>query len=389
MSDPLGSKRPKDSAFRQQNLKAWRPILTPKLVILLFLGVGCVFVPIGIAVIVASNSVTEVDSPDYSRHCCISNCDDTSGRRVDRNPCFVNITIPNRMEPPIYMYYKLTNFYQNHRRYVKSRSDMQLRGLEETSTALETSCQHRVFADGNQSKEARIISPCGLIAWSTFNDSFTLLDVGGAPVGSVSESGIAWESDVSVKFKNAEAGDGTVKTGANFPHFAHERNSPCESFPGMDNTSELFATCKATNAGWCFRGSGMCAEDEHFVVWMRTAGLPTFRKLYARIDTPLDPGIYTVRVHNGRNYTQGGAEYFYNPAESAAYYTDPTSSAQPVQQTALYPVHTFGGTKAVVLSTSSWIGGKNGFLGSAYLTVGIICMVLAAGFAIKQRFFPR
>jgi len=42
-----------------------------------------------------------------------------------------------------------------------------------------------------------------------------------------------------------------------------------------------------------------------------------------------------------------------------------------------------------VLSTSSWIGGKNGFLGGAYLTVGIICIALASGFAIKQKFFPR
>ena len=30
------------------------------------------------------------------------------------------------MDPPIYMYYKLTHFYQNHRMYVKSRDDSQL-----------------------------------------------------------------------------------------------------------------------------------------------------------------------------------------------------------------------------------------------------------------------
>ena len=48
---------------------------------------------------------------------------------MDYNPCYINISIPNKMEPPIYMYYKLTNYYQNHRRYVKSRSDMQLRGM--------------------------------------------------------------------------------------------------------------------------------------------------------------------------------------------------------------------------------------------------------------------
>ena len=30
------------------------------------------------------------------------------------------------MEPPIYFYYQLENFYQNHRRYVKSKDKFQL-----------------------------------------------------------------------------------------------------------------------------------------------------------------------------------------------------------------------------------------------------------------------
>jgi len=384
------SKRPKDTAFRQQNLKAWRPILTPKLVILLFLAVGCIFVPIGVAVIVASNSVIEVDSIDYAEECCVSGCDGKPDSvRVDRNPCNISLTIGETMEPPIYVYYKLTNYYQNHRRYVKSRSDMQLRGLDVTETALNTSCQHRVVAeDYNTSApdDERIISPCGLIAWSYFNDSFSLFDEAGAPAKGVTSTGIAWESDVDVKFKNAEA-EQLVKTGANYPHFMHERMQSCDDYPGMDNSSELYATCTTTGAGWCFKGSKYCVEDEHFIVWMRTAGLPTFRKLYARIDEPLAAGTYTVQISNGQRYTDGLHDYYYNPADSSAHYADP--SVLPVNQTALYPVRSFGGTKAVVLSTSSWIGGKNGFLGGAYLTVGIICIVLAAGFAIKQNFFPR
>lgn len=46
-----------DSAWKQQMLKAWRPILTPRLVILLFTAVGVVFIPIGIAIVVTSNQV--------------------------------------------------------------------------------------------------------------------------------------------------------------------------------------------------------------------------------------------------------------------------------------------------------------------------------------------
>jgi len=38
--------------------------------------------------------------------------------------------------------------------------------------------------------------------------------------------------------------------------------------------------------------------DEHFIVWMRTAGLPNFRKLWGRIDDGLEPGNYKLEVSN-------------------------------------------------------------------------------------------
>lgn len=37
-------------------------------------------------------------------------------------------TIDTRIEGPVYVYYQLDNFYQNHRRYVKSRENSQLAG---------------------------------------------------------------------------------------------------------------------------------------------------------------------------------------------------------------------------------------------------------------------
>ena len=32
----------------------------------------------------------------------------------------------------------------------------------------------------------------------------------------------------------------------------------------------------------------MDMTDEHFIVWMRTAGLPNFRKLWGKIEEDLD-----------------------------------------------------------------------------------------------------
>ncbi len=51
-----------------------------------------------------------------------------------------------------------------------------------------------------------------------------------------------------------------------------------------------------------------------------------------------------------------------------------------------YPVKSFGGTKSVVLSTTSWMGGKNAFLGICYLCVGAISLVLALVFSGAEKF---
>lgn len=42
-----------------------------------------------------------------------------------------------------------------------------------------------------------------------------------------------------------------------------------------------------------------------------------------------------------------------------------------------YPVQQFGGTKSVVISTVSWIGGKNPFLGWAYVASAALFVLLA------------
>jgi hypothetical protein len=279
------SKRPKDTAFRQQNLKAWRPILTPRLVIGLFLLVGVVFIPIGAAVIVASESVVEVESVDYSGFCCEGpNCAST-GPRQDRNPCFVDITVKETMAPPIYVYYKLTNYYQNHRRYVKSRSDQQLRDdisvptepNDDTQTTLDDACEERLIAvlpktnpnSSNALFSQLFINPCGLIAFSYFNDTFSLLNSGGTPLPIV-ETDIAWKSDVDTKFKNDED---LGSTGQNFDPFAFERNTACDDgvWSSAAETTQMRAACNAAvaanpkmkAAGLCFRGSKKAVSRGH------------------------------------------------------------------------------------------------------------------------------
>lgn len=367
----VASKRPDNSAFKQQTLKAWRPILTPQLVILLFSVVGIIFVPIGGIILSVSNQVEEFTSVDYSAAeadggCCKDNCSasDPPWTRVESNPCNITIDITSDMKPPIYVYYKLTKYYQNHRRYVRSRDDNQLKGDTVTQAELEEedSCTYHVL-EGPSGDPNSIVSPCGLIAWSVFNDTFTLSKPGGEPV-IMNETSIAWDTDLEYKFKNSPNGS----TGRHFPQFAHWRSRACSELPSAAEQVK----CNDANvpqAGWCFPGSGYCVEDQHFVVWMRAAGLPDFRKLYSIIHEPLSAGKYTINIANG----------------------DPSSSfpGRGGFSEFLYPVVSFGGTKSIVLSETSAIGGKNLFLGYAYVVVGVICIVLAVCFLIKYRMSPR
>lgn len=394
MDDKAASKKPLDTPFRQQTLKAWRPILTPKAVIVTFSIVGIIFIPIGCVILSESDKVVEVENDgDYGDACCLANCAATDGTRVDKNPCFVNLTVPTAMAPPVYMYYKLSDFYQNHRRYVKSRSDYQLRGdvkyNKPSLVKAECSDVHVKGEEEGGDLVSNMVSPCGLVAWSLFNDSFVLRKASDMSEVTATSSGIAWASDKSYKFINSEEGT----TGQFYPPFAWERQATCteeelspelrtkceehqascDEIEASEDGDDLKAVCKA--AGLCFKGSGYCMESEHFMVWMRTAGLPTFRKLYAIIDEEIPAGEYVVEVSNGRR----------NPAQEGVYWNYHANQAQ----RALFPVHGFDGQKMVVLSTVSAFGGKNPFLGVAYVVVGAICLALALLFLIKDRVSPR
>lgn len=70
---------PPDTAFKQQRLKAWQPILTPKAVLPTLFLIGVIFAPIGALIIWGSGKVTTI-TLDYT------NCDEqapTNGTWAD------------------------------------------------------------------------------------------------------------------------------------------------------------------------------------------------------------------------------------------------------------------------------------------------------------------
>ena len=105
------------------------------------------------------------------------------------------------MTGPIYLYYKLTAMYTNHRNYVKSRDDLQLQGTQQPLATIKGgNCYPRDVNGANDT----IIYPCGYVAGTVFTDRFTMcLQVAGSagctPLA-LANTSISWPSDRAAKF---------------------------------------------------------------------------------------------------------------------------------------------------------------------------------------------
>ncbi len=293
----------KNSKFKQQKLPGWRPVPTITSTTIIFFCFGIVFIILGIIILIFSNKIEEI-SFRYDDYC------------KDKNPCIVTLQVKNDMEKNIMVYYQLDGFYQNHRRYVKSKSDDQLNGKDISYQAMKDSQDCDPVITNEEMGKAESIAgtplvndevaiPCGLIAKSFFNDNFKewkLTDeFGDTQALNVNEKDIAWKADKELKYKNID-----------------------KSRQWIDMT------------------------DEHFIVWMRPAGLPNFRKLWGRItDTDLKAGSQIeVTIDNK------------------------------------FDVSSFNGKKYLILSTVNAFGGKNSFLGISYIVLGGISIILAVVFVI-------
>uniref|UniRef100_A0A3Q0R1J1 Cell cycle control protein n=1 Tax=Amphilophus citrinellus TaxID=61819 RepID=A0A3Q0R1J1_AMPCI len=278
----LRNKKPENTAFKQQRLPAWQPILTAGTVLPAFFIIGLIFIPIGIGLYVTSNNIKEFEI-DYTGDDVSSPCYNCAENFSWNSTKFCTCTIPFQLDQPyesnVFMYYGLSNFYQNHRRYVKSRDDSQLNGNMESLKYPSKECEPYAHSDNKP------IAPCGAIANSMFNDTLELVynDPNGTNVSiSLVSTGIAWWTDKHVKFRNP--GGSNANLSAVFQGTAKPVNWRRPVYE-LDADPE---------------NNGFINED--FIVWMRTAALPTFRKLYRIIQKKnnmaptLPRGNYTLKV---------------------------------------------------------------------------------------------
>lgn len=278
----------------------------------------------------------------------------------DAGICTLEFEINERMDSPVFMYYGLTNFFQNQRRYVKSLDIDQLKGNKVTTGSLEQNCNPLRYANdipnnpyGNFVEVSGVnvtiqsdaqVYPCGMIANSMFSDDigFELGCVPGSGCSSnyqMTDEGIALSTERDV----------------------YKPTLWNETLQGSALTTFLVPPPMWRTAWPDIYGGGYTNENlpnlqtwERLQVWMRNAALPSFRKLWARNnDVELLPGRYTLAI----------ADHY---------------------DTSLY-----SGTKSIVFTTISVLGGHNPFLGIAYMAVGGACWVVGFLFLIRHVIRPR
>lgn len=286
------------------------------------------------------------------------------------NTCTITMQVPldkGDMDPPVLVHYELQNFYQNYRKYITSYDQYQLLG----QLAQDQYEVQRTKCDPLAKIGDTYINPCGLVANTLFNDVIELVSVvgpDGTPLDApLVETGIAWASDLEYKYRQPDG----------------FRSAPCPSCDDCDcnevddATGERTWSCDAPYEdvdGVCHRYYYPFDDEtqylyetypmminplegvtnEHFVVWMRAAALPHFRKLYGYIEVPIPAGsTLTFRIM------------------------------------ANFAVERLKGSKALVVGNTYAFGGKNHWLGTLFVTVGSIAAILGLFFLAKDRLAPR
>lgn len=233
---------------------------TPTVVSIMYFIVAIIFIPLGVLIFIQSTRLGRTINLRYDN---FGNCDIGPNSTTETvGTCIVPFSVNSPVKAPSYFYYGVVNFYQNARRFVKSRSDQQLRGFDNPDTA---ECKP---LDKDPITENDIV-PCGLVARSQFNDSFELCkDAECDQFIKLEKKGIAWDVDRKNRF-----------LGNN------------DSFTDSQNQQ---------------------IRDEDFMVWMRTSAYKDWKKLYRIIDEDLEPNTtYYVRISSRFPVKSFGGQKFF------------------------------------------------------------------------------
>ena len=298
----------KQSRFKQQKIPGWRILPSMFHAVLYFFSIGILCLAIGIALILISEENIEEEA-------------------FFHNNTFVILNISKKMKADIMVYYKVTNYYQNNRRYMLSKSYDQLFG--ENITLKDMKKRHEcdpIITNKdmgiNESifnialNESELAIPCGLMAKSfkLFNNSYIF----------------------------------ELISGPNFD----ENNTNSNIFEiDMTNIARKFDRKKYNNS-FNIKNQWLDLKDEHFMVWMRPAPFANFSKLYGRINHDLEKGsVINVTMEPGKYYDR---EEF-------------------IQS---------GANLSIILTTTNYFGGENKELSYSFAGFGLLCIIFGIIFIV-------
>ncbi|EGR32922.1 ligand-effect modulator 3 LEM3 family protein, putative [Ichthyophthirius multifiliis] len=255
--------------------------------------------------------------------------------------CEFILQIEQTMKQPIFVYYEMKNFNQNHQIYLESYDYSQLYSNSNDSLNSNRCKPFRTNMDlnekfqkqinqNNPSKEIilknlngkifqnsqlnDVAFPCGLRAFTIFNDEYKIYnsEVQKQNEIFVNSTNISWNYDKKY-MKNLNTQDYKDKQ-------------------------------------W------LDLEDERVQNWMRPSGLSKFKKLWGRIEQNLQPGSYVVQVKNK------------------------------------YDSQFFDSQKSFIISTVNSIGGKNPVLVISHLIAGSVSFLIGIVLVIyhfKYKFYKQ
>lgn len=352
------NRRPVENPFTQQRLEAVNPVLTAKTVIPLLLALAVFLLPLGGAMWIALHRVEDVlidysqcenlastdhwspipdnftryrykGSPEVATAQWKLDTDESQRFEDERKVCRIQFSVPHKLKLPLYFFYRLEKFSQNHRRYVKSFSEDQIEG----KAALVSLIKDTVGLNCEPlsiNSEGKRIYPCGLIANSMFNDTFdeTLYARNGTSDDyKMTSKGIAWKLNPN-RYKKTKYDYRDIVPPPNWYKW----------FPDGYNSTNV-----PDILTW-----------EQFQNWMFTLALQDFNKLALRNDhDAMDQGVYEIVI---------GLHF---------------------------PVLPYKGKKMIFISQRSALGGKNFFLGYAWMATGGVCLFLALALLAVNLVKPR
>ncbi|KAJ3056800.1 hypothetical protein HK097_004064 [Rhizophlyctis rosea] len=332
---PLPKKEKKDRLWKQQIEPSWEPTFTPKCAVIPLILIAIIFLPLGGYLYWANTKLNDVIF-DYTE-CQYSAASTLTSPSIPNSPikewsyntgtgtCTIRFEVFHTLTARVFMYIRITGMYQNHRLYVRSEDAGQLKGSIRAVKDMETcswlqyaNCDAAKNADwkGGTGKQAdhnpdcwpeasqrdAVIRnaasdaqyyPCGLIANSMFTDSITNLTCISSSTSTpcrtttydFTERGIAWEEDIDLYGPSRWKDDASRRA-----------EIPTKLIPPP-------AWRKAWPSYWKDGYTNATLPDlrtwERFQVWMRKAGLSTFRKLWGRNDEEdLEAGVWEVSVRD-------------------------------------------------------------------------------------------